>query len=125
MSPITRKMLAVLLGTMCSLAATLALAGEWSDEGERIRRITVRTDRTVTVISDSQTWPNPDSCDSAAKVVLLPPGADGAVASYEEIYALLLSALENSRQVLVFLDGCALSGSETFPRLTEVAILFR
>jgi hypothetical protein len=115
------RTLAVSLGAVCSIAATHALAGEWSGP-QLIHRITVRADRTITVITDLQAWPNPDGCDSAAKIVLLPPGAVGAVESYAEIYALLLSANENQRRVRVFLDGCALSENETFPRLTEAAI---
>jgi hypothetical protein len=117
------RVLAASLGAACSIAATHALAGVWSDEDHRIRRITVRADRTITVINDSQSWPNPDGCDSAAKIVLLPPGTVGAVPSYEEIYALLLSAFESNRHIFVFLDGCALNGSETFPRLAEVSVL--
>jgi hypothetical protein len=120
----TGRMLVVWLGVASSIAATHALAGEWSN-GHRISRITVRADRAITVFSGTEAWPNPDACDSNAKIVLLPPGAVGAVESYAEIYAVLLSAFEGNRRVLVFLDGCALSGSETFPRLAEVAILQR
>jgi hypothetical protein len=117
-------MLAMWLGVAGSIAATHALAGEWTTQGNAIRRITVRADRAITVVNDAQAWPNPDACDNAAKIVLLPPGTAGAVESYEEIYALLRTAFESNKNVLVFLDGCAPSGSETFPRLTEVAVLW-
>jgi hypothetical protein len=102
------------------LAAT---AGDWSGPAPiGIARITVRADQTITVVSEAGTFPNPDSCDNATRIILLPPGAPGAVLSYQQVYDLLLGAKLNRRPIRVFLEGCTLFGSETFPVLVEVAL---
>ncbi len=116
-----RKLLAIMVGVLCSLTAMFALAGEWSGR-TLINKITVRADQTVIVFNKSGTWKNPDLCDSDKKIVLLPPGAEGGVLAYKEIYASLLSAHLADRKIRAFLDGCASVGNKTFPALAQVSI---
>jgi len=117
------KKLAITLGGLCSLTATFALAGAWTGR-ETIGRITVRADQTISIVSHSGTWPNPDACDNASRIILLPPGAPGAILSFEQVYALLLQAHASRRPVMVFVEGCTLFGDETFPILEEAAFLY-
>ena len=63
-----RKLLAVLVGVLCSLTAMFALAGEWSGR-TLINKIIVQADQTVLVFNKSGTWKNPDLCDSDKKIV--------------------------------------------------------
>ncbi len=116
-----RKLLAVMVGVLCSLTAMFALAGEWSGR-TLINKITVRADQTVIVFNKSGTWKNPDLCDSDKKIVLLPPGAEGEVLAYKEIYASLLSAHLTDRKIKAFLKGCASLGNKTFPALAQVSV---
>ena len=116
-----RKLLAVLVGVLCSLTAMFALAGEWSGK-TLINRITVNADQTVLVFNKSGTWKNPDLCDSDKKIVLLPPGAEGEISAYKEIYASLLSAHLAKRKIKAFLDGCAAVGNKTFPAFVRVTV---
>ncbi len=116
-----RKMLAVMVGVLCSLTAMFALAGVWSGR-TLINKITIQADQTVIVFNKSGTWKNPDLCDSDKKIVLLPPGAKGGVLAYKEIYAALLSAHLADRKIRAFLDGCASLGNKTFPALTRVSV---
>ena len=116
-----RKLLAIMVGVLCSLTAMFALAGEWSGRA-LISRINVRADQTVIVFNNSGTWKNPDLCDSDKKIVLLPPGAKGGILAYKEIYASLLSAHLADREIKAFLKGCASVGNKTFPALNRVAV---
>ena len=116
-----RKLLAVLVGVLCSLTAMFALAGEWSGK-TLIKRITVNADQTVIVFNKSGTWKNPDLCDGDNKIILLPPGTEGAISAYKEIYASLLSAHLADRKIKAFLDGCAAVGNKTFPALARVTV---
>ncbi len=116
-----RKLLAVMVGILCSLTAMVALAGAWSGR-TLIGRITVRVDQTVIVVNESGTWKNPDFCDNDTKIILLPPGAEGAALAYKEVYASLLGAHLTNREINAFLDGCTLIGNKTFPVLTQVAV---
>ena len=116
-----RKLLAVLVGVLCSLTAMFALAGEWSGK-TLINRITGNADQTVFVFNKSGTWKNPDLCDSDKKIVLLPPGAEGGALAYKEIYASLLSAHIADRKIRAYLDGCASLGNKSFPALAQVSV---
>ena len=116
-----RKLLAIMVGVLCSLTAMFALAGEWSGR-VLISRIIVRADQTVQVVSKSGTWKNPDLCDGDNKIILLPPGTDGEVLAYKEIYASLLSAHLADRKIRAYLDGCASVGNKTFPALAQVSV---
>ena len=117
-----RKLLAIMVGVLCSLTAMLALAGEWSGRST-IRKLTVRDDQTVLVSSESGAWKNPDLCDNASRIVLLAPGAEGAAIAYKEVYATLLGAHLTRREINAFVDGCTSIGSKTYPVLTRVAVL--
>ena len=116
-----KKLLAIMAGVLCSLTAMIALAGEWSEQ-TLIGKITVRDDQTVIVVRDSGKWNNPDLCDNAGRIVLLPPGAEGAALAYKEVYASLLGAHLTNREISAFLDGCTLIGNKTFPILARVAV---
>ncbi len=116
-----RKLLAVMVGILCSLTAMVALAGAWSGR-TLIGRITVRVDQTVIIFRESGTWKNPDFCDKDTKIILLPPGAEGAALAYKEVYASLLGAHLTKREINAFLNGCTLIGSQTFPILAQVAV---
>jgi hypothetical protein len=115
------KLLALCLGVMCSLMTAVALAGGWSGK-TTIQRVAVRVDRTIIVAAEPGPWVNPDVCDDPSKIVLLPPDSGTAPAAYKEIYALLLGAKVSNREINVYLDGCTLIGSKTFPVFTQVAI---
>ena len=116
-----RKLLAITVGVVCSLTATFALAGAWSGR-VTIDKLTVRVDRAIFIANTSGTWKNLDLCDNDTKVVLLPPGAQGAVLAYKEIYASLLGAHLTRREIGAFLSGCALVGNQTFPIVVRVVI---
>jgi len=117
----TRKLLAVAMGVLCTLTATIALAGVWSSRTS-IDRIIVRDDQAVIVFRASAKWKNPDLCDSDTSIVLLPPGAQGAAPAYKEIYASLLGAHLTNRKIKAFLKGCTRIGNKTFPVLTRVTV---
>lgn len=119
-----RKPLTVAGGLMCSLAAMSALAaGAWSAQ-TLIDRITVRVDQTIVVTNPSGTWVNPNACDNNTRIILLPPGSQGAGLAYKEVYASLLGAHLTNREVAVFINGCAslASGGQTFPVINQVAV---
>ncbi len=116
-----RKLLAIMVGVLCSLTAMFVLAGDWSSK-KSIGRITVRENQDVYVYPASGAWSNPDLCDSAARIVLLGPGAVGAVKAYKEIYASLLGAHLTDRMIEAYLDGCIKAGSKTYPLLKRVAV---
>jgi hypothetical protein len=119
------------IGVIGGLTATLALAGEW-DAGA-IDKIVVHNDRTISVFKASklglpqEDWPNPDACGNASKAILRPmQSVDDVLSgmlSYEQAYAALLGAKLNKQKIAVFLDGCALVGSETYPMIDAVAVV--
>ena len=98
-----------------------ALAGEWSGK-KSIRKITVRENQTIYVYPGSGEWSNPDLCDSAKRIILIRPGAEGAVIAYKEIYATLLSAHLTDRKIRAFLNGCKKISNKTYPILEQVEI---
>jgi len=116
-----RKLLAIMVGVLCSLAAMSALAGDWSGK-KSIGKITVRGNQNVYVYPASGAWSNPDICDSAARIVLLGPGEEGAVEAYKEIYASLLGAHLTDRKIRAFLVGCKKIGGKTYPLLKRVEV---
>ena len=117
-----RKLLAIMVGVLCSLTAMFALAGQWNGRA-MIGKIIIQDDQTVLIFKESGAWKNPDLCDNGAKIVLLPPGAEGSAAAYKEVYASLLAAHLTSREINAFVDGCTLFGNKTYPVLTRVAML--
>ena len=118
-------------GLMCSLTATLALASEW--EPARIDKLFVQANQDVYVFKapaqggSQEDWRNPDACDNASRAVLRPrqtiDDVVSGVLSYEQAYAALLGAKLNSHSVSLFLEGCVLIGSVTYPLIERVAIL--
>ena len=116
-----RKLLAFMVGVLFSLTAMFALAGDWTSK-KSIGRFLVFDDQSVSVYPASGSWSNPDLCDSAARIVLLGPGAEGAVKAYKEIYASLLGAHLTDRKIRAFLVGCKKIGSKTYPLLKRVDI---
>ncbi len=124
MNAIIRNLLAIVVIVLCNLSATIAwAAGAWSGQ-TLIARITVRVDQTIVVTNPAGTWVNPNSCDNSTRIVLLPPGAQGAALAYKEVYASLLGAHLTSREVNIFLNGCAplAAGGQTFPVIAQVAV---
>ncbi len=119
-----RYSLTIAVGALFSLVALITwAAGAWSGQTP-IGRITVRVDQTVVVTKPSGNWVNPNSCDNASRIILLPPGSQGAALAYKEVYASLLGAHLTNRDVDVFLNGCAplASGGQTFPVISQVAV---
>ena len=116
-----RKLLAIMVGVLCSLAAMSALAGDWSGK-KSIGKITVRDGQAIQVFPASGAWSNPDVCDSAAKIILVGPGGAGAVKSYKEIYASLLGAHLTDRKIRAFLVGCKKISGMTYPILKRVEV---
>ena len=117
-----RKLLAIMVGVLCSLTAMFALAGQWNGRAV-ISKMIVRDDQTVLVLNESGAWKNPDLCDSDTRIILLPPGMEGAATAYKEVYASLLGAHLTSRMINAFVDGCTVFGNKTYPVLTRVAVL--
>ncbi len=116
-----RKLLTVIVGVLCSLTAMFALAGGNSGR-TLIGTINILANQTVFITPESGAWINPDLCDNSKKIVLLPPGAQGATLAYKDMYALLLGAHLTKRDINVFLGGCTLIGNQTFPVVTRVLI---
>ncbi|MCZ6604673.1 MAG: hypothetical protein O7A03_05960 [Alphaproteobacteria bacterium] len=117
----SRKSFAVVVGIVCSIAATLALAGEWSGK-TTIGRIVVREDQTVLVYRVTGKWINPDLCDNDSRVVLPPPGAEGGTLAYREVYVSLLGAHLAKRKIKAFVKGCTSVGNQSYPTLVRVTI---
>ncbi len=103
------------------LMSTAGYAGEWSGR-LIVSQLTVRADKTVVIRHADGAWRNPDVCSRDNLIVLLPPGIEGGTEAYLEIYATLLAAHLNEREVNVFIDGCAQIGNQTFPVFTELAV---
>jgi hypothetical protein len=117
----TGKLLAIVVGVLCSLTATIALAGEWSVKTS-IARIVVRDDQAVLVYRDGGKWKNSDLCDKDSYIVLLPSGAKGGNPAFREVYASLLGAHLANRKIKAFLAGCSKNGGRTYPRLTRITV---
>jgi hypothetical protein len=116
-----RKLLAIMVGVLCSLTAMFALAGDWSGK-KSIGKITVREGQIIQVFPASGAWSNPDVCDSAAKIILVGPGGAGAVKAYKEIYASLLGAHLTDRKIRAYLVGCKKISGKTYPLLKRVEV---
>ena len=115
----TRNMLVACLGAICGLAATIAMAAEWS-RTTAIARLVVRDTQVVLVYREGGKWRNPDLCDSDEFTVLLPPGSNAA---YKEVYATLLGAHLADRGIRVYLNGCTQIDNQTYPVLTRISVL--
>jgi hypothetical protein len=116
-----KLLLVLMVGVVCSLAATMAFADGWSGR-TIIDKITVRADRAVIVFNASGNWKNPDGCDNNNKIILLPPGAEDANPAYKEVYASLLAAHLINREINAGLKGCASIGNLTYPVLSKLTI---
>lgn len=117
----TGNLLAIMVGVLCSLAAAVALAGEWSVKTS-IARIVVRDDQTVLVYRVGGKWKNSDLCDRDSYVVLLPSAANDGNPAFREIYASLLGAHLANRKIKAFLAGCSKIGGRTSPRLARITV---
>ena len=116
-----RNSVAVTTGIVCGLIATAAFAATWTGSAS-ISKIEVRNDRIITVKNGSGTWINPDLCNKDNLVVMLPPGAQGGLAAYKEVYAALVGAHLTDRKVKFLLNGCVTLGNQTYPKILRVAI---
>ena len=116
-----RNSVAVTTGIVCGLIATAAYAATWTASSS-ISKIEVRNDRIIMVKSVSGTWINPDFCDKDTIVVMLPPGAQGGLAAYKEVYAAIVGAHLTDRKVRFYLNGCVTVGNKTYPKILRVAV---
>ena len=121
MNSTSRKLVAAMVGVLCGLTATIALAGGFTAK-TTIKNLVVQTDKTIVVKGDAGDWANPDLCDSSVKIILPSPTSENAPEAYTEVYAVLLSAHLTGRQMRALLDGCMVLGNLSFPLISLVQI---
>ena len=113
-----RKIIIIMTGMLLTFLNTSAIAGGWSGQ-QVIKNLNFSRDKLVLVVGLYGPWNNPNGCDTDAKVVLDPAAAED---SYDEAFAMLLSAHMTGREIAFFLSGCTLVGSKTVPVIKTVAV---
>lgn len=113
-----RKLLLGVTGVLLTMICTSVFAGGWSGQ-QVIKNLNFSRDKLVLVVGLYGPWDNPSNCDTDAKVVLDPAAAQD---SYDEAFAMVLSAHMTGREVAFFLSGCTLVGSKTVPVIKTVAV---
>jgi hypothetical protein len=113
----------LLLGTaVCGML--VAWLPAWADgwTGRQITaQVVYKQDRTVILYGQTGVWKNPDACDDASRLILLPAGSPSP-AAYTEQYATLLGAHLSGREVNAFVSGCAVLGGSSVPVVKQVAV---
>lgn len=104
---------------VAGLSVLPAQAEGWSGR-QHLDHIIHQDDRAVLVFGASSDWENPDFCDSAQRIVLVPDPDTPKV--YTEAYAALLGAQLAGREANMFLSGCIEVRGKTFPVIRRVAV---
>ena len=115
------KQLMLAISTCCVVGGWLpAMADGWT--GRQITsQVVYKQDRTVIVYGQTGAWKNPDACDDASRLILLPAGSPSPQA-YTEQYATLLGAHLSGREVNAFVSGCEVLGGSSVPVIKQVAV---